>query len=79
MSHSRMVDCEVQAPAFIINVGEHVSLYQMLVSYTVYCCAQVSICSVADLPAGAMAIQAKHGLNESGRSAQGTYLWALLV
>lgn len=62
-----------EASAFTITAKyEHVRIYEMLVSYTVCCCPEVSICSVPGLPAVALAIEAKYGLNESGRSAQGT-------
>ena len=46
-------------------------MYQMLVSYTVCCRPEVSVCAVPELPARSMAIEARHGLNESGRSTQG--------
>ena len=73
-----------KASAFTINVQhehehENVHMYQMLVSYTVPYCPQVFIGSVPRLPAVAMAVKARHGLNESRGSAQGMFLWALIV
>lgn len=44
----------------------------MLVSYIVCCCPEVSIYPVPGLPAVAMAVEARNGLYEFGRSAQGT-------
>lgn len=49
-------------------------MYQMLVSYTACCCSEVSICSVPGLAALAMAVEARHGLNEFGRPTEGTVL-----
>ena len=50
---------------------EYVCMCQMFVSYTACRCPEVSICSVPGFPAVAMAVEARHGFNEFGRSAQG--------
>lgn len=47
-------------------------MYQMLVSCAACCCPEISFSSVPGLPAVAMAVEARHGFNKFGRSAQGT-------
>ena len=46
-------------------------MYQMSVSYTACRCPKVPLFSIPVFPAVAMAIEARHGLNESRRSTQG--------
>lgn len=91
INHSHMseyleVDCQevvvhtLRISIFTINVDcEHVCMYKMLFSYTVCCFPKVSIRSIPEFPAVAVAIEARHGRDEPRRSAQGTSLWALFV